>query len=403
MADPGVIDPTKAGKYPIILSDALLGKPSKETYTGVRYNHRPALSSDSAPTTSRLKKSAKEGQFNLSFDDQGNKYLYNGSRTTEDDKYVLIFDPDRQAMILHRVDSVFHMNLTRTPTDTSAESLRKQFPHLEVSSTATATSSSKQQKEKAAEKARPGKTTAAKGKDTGSVKDTAKAKAKPEKAKPEKTKPEKAKPEKAKPEKSKPITLALPTSKPKPPPPPPALAVPEKKPKRRQRSPVESEDDDDDDDGGLTIEYPGGNPATTFQPTNSFSPGFPPFSSASRQLSDFGRGGHDEDDEDADAEFDEEMGEDDDAAFKLPSPVNNPSNSSAAAAHQPADLEPFRYTFDDNDGDDDAEADSAMDADADADALGEDFDAVVAELEKEFHKASHDNGQDSDSSVSEEE
>lgn len=32
----GIIDPTKAGKYPIVLSDALLGKSSKESYTGIR-------------------------------------------------------------------------------------------------------------------------------------------------------------------------------------------------------------------------------------------------------------------------------------------------------------------------------------------------------------------------------
>jgi len=37
MAAPsGSIDPTKPAKYPIILSDALLGKSSKEAYTGVR-------------------------------------------------------------------------------------------------------------------------------------------------------------------------------------------------------------------------------------------------------------------------------------------------------------------------------------------------------------------------------
>lgn len=31
-----LVDPTKAGKYPVILSDELLGKPSTETFTGVR-------------------------------------------------------------------------------------------------------------------------------------------------------------------------------------------------------------------------------------------------------------------------------------------------------------------------------------------------------------------------------
>lgn len=36
MAASGMIDPTKRAKYPVVLSDALLGKPSRETYTGVR-------------------------------------------------------------------------------------------------------------------------------------------------------------------------------------------------------------------------------------------------------------------------------------------------------------------------------------------------------------------------------
>jgi hypothetical protein len=36
MAASGIVDPTKPGKYPVILSDALLGKPSKEAYTAIR-------------------------------------------------------------------------------------------------------------------------------------------------------------------------------------------------------------------------------------------------------------------------------------------------------------------------------------------------------------------------------
>lgn len=32
----GIVDPTKAGKYPVVLSDALLGKNPKEVFTGVR-------------------------------------------------------------------------------------------------------------------------------------------------------------------------------------------------------------------------------------------------------------------------------------------------------------------------------------------------------------------------------
>ena len=39
MASGRLLDPTKAGKYPVILSDALLGKDSGELYTGVRCKH----------------------------------------------------------------------------------------------------------------------------------------------------------------------------------------------------------------------------------------------------------------------------------------------------------------------------------------------------------------------------
>ncbi|KAH6646910.1 hypothetical protein BKA67DRAFT_580878 [Truncatella angustata] len=44
MAAAGIVDPTKAGKYPVVLSDALLGKRSSEVYTGVRCKRRQVLS-----------------------------------------------------------------------------------------------------------------------------------------------------------------------------------------------------------------------------------------------------------------------------------------------------------------------------------------------------------------------
>ncbi len=39
----GMVDPTKPGSYPVVLSDALLGKNPSEIYTGVRC--RPPLTS----------------------------------------------------------------------------------------------------------------------------------------------------------------------------------------------------------------------------------------------------------------------------------------------------------------------------------------------------------------------
>src|SRR5690606_25772135 len=39
----GVIDPTRAGKYPVVLSDALLGGPGKNVFTDMRCTFIPSL------------------------------------------------------------------------------------------------------------------------------------------------------------------------------------------------------------------------------------------------------------------------------------------------------------------------------------------------------------------------
>ncbi|KAK4145388.1 RNA polymerase II transcription elongation factor-domain-containing protein [Dichotomopilus funicola] len=386
MAAQGLLDPTKTGKYPVILSDALLGKSSKETYTGVRYNHRPTLSSDTAPNTARLKKSGKDDSYNLGFDDRGDKYQYNGVRTTDDDNYVLIFDPARKAFVLHRVDSTFHMNVTRTPADSNVESLRQQFPQLEVKTAATP----KKLKGKAGDK--PGKSTSAKstptkargGRNVGG--DTSKSKAAPA-------------------EKSKPLELTLPDlTAPKKQPETTLPQTEEKKPKRPALSPVESEEDDDDDDGGLTVEYPEGNPAA-FRATSQY---VPPFKAMTRRFSEFAAEREsDEDDfnpsattggyeaeqlEDQGYEEGDEYEEEDD--YDQPFRHSPPQPNRAAS---PVAVEPDRYTFDDGDEDDDGD-----------DALEQDIGDLEAALAAEFEQVQQsggdgDAGHQSDSSVSEEE
>jgi len=369
-----IIDPTKPAKYPIILSDALLGKTSKETYTGVRYNHKPALSSDAAPASARLKRSAKDGVFNLGFEDHGEKYQYSGSRTSEDGKYVLIFDPARKAFILHRVDSLFHMNLTRTPTDGNVESLRKQFPHLEVKSAGDGAPSSSTKQSKA--KAGTGKATTTTGKGKASKGETPAAKAKADKSKAEKNKA---------------VALTLPsasaTKAVTPPPAPAAAPAPEKKPSRRARSPIDSEEEDDDDDD-LVIEYPG-----MSDPSRNFSPAFP---TTQRRFSEFVRGQEDEEDADADIEFEDVEGANNASyePFKLSSPV---TKSHQPIAEPPIPVEvPERFVFSmdadsdaEEDGDfdmADADADADVDADADADADADvdlDEEALLMEFQGE--------------------
>ncbi|KAK4155140.1 RNA polymerase II transcription elongation factor-domain-containing protein [Chaetomidium leptoderma] len=390
MAAPGILDPTKTGQYPVILSDALLGKSSKETYTGIRYNHRPTLSSDTAPNTARLKKSGKDESFNLGFDDQGDKYQFNGVRTTDDGNYVLIFDPARKAFVLHRVDSTFHMNITRTPTDSNVESLRKQFPQLEVKSA----SSTKLPKGKAAQKAGPGK---AKDSKNAAAEDTPKTKGS------SKSERNKAAMELTLPD----LTLPVPSSKKKPEPSAARSEPSEQKSKRPALSPVGSEeDDDDDDDGGLTVEYPEGNPAA-FRGPSQYPPTFP--AAVTRRFSEFANErASDEDDFDTrmtggyDAGLPEEEGyeegdeyeeedEDEDDLFRQPPSPARPSKMEVPAVA----VEPDRYTFDDGDEDSDANGNDTLDQD-----IGE----LEAMLEREFDKAQNGgDGHESDSSVSEEE
>ncbi|KAI0908350.1 RNA polymerase II transcription elongation factor-domain-containing protein [Ustulina deusta] len=131
----GIVDPTKVGKYRVVLSDALLGKAPKEIYTGIRYNHKPSLSSSTAPHQARIKPTDptdSSTSYDLSFQDGGGRYTYQGSRGHEDNQYVLIFDPEKEVFVLHRVDSMFNMNLVRTPTNNVAADLRQEYPHLEA-------------------------------------------------------------------------------------------------------------------------------------------------------------------------------------------------------------------------------------------------------------------------------
>ncbi|KAI1212729.1 RNA polymerase II transcription elongation factor-domain-containing protein [Annulohypoxylon truncatum] len=346
----GIVDPTKAGKYPVVLSDALLGKDPKEVFTGVRYNHKPSLSSPTAPTQARIKQASSSKKsaptYDLSFQDDGGRYQYKGTRGVEDSQYVLIFDAAREVFVLHKVDSMFNMNLVQTPSS-DAESLRREFPQLESHSNSSSA--------KVAGPTSGGK------KSTKASNEEKKTTSKPRKQAP------KAKAE------EKPA-LVMPEKKP--PPKPTTTAKPSK-------ASADEEDESSDDDLGLTIENPGGQARDTrqnFSPGNIF--GIRPFS-------DFVR--------DDEGENDDADGEDDDddnfEHFKLPSPINR----------QMQETSTFQQPTQAN-GDDEEEEDEEMEdvgqqsVDADEAALDDEMDLEAA-LMAELGEA--DNAQESD--VSEEE
>ncbi|KAI0885985.1 RNA polymerase II transcription elongation factor-domain-containing protein [Annulohypoxylon maeteangense] len=348
----GIVDPTKAGKYPVVLSDALLGKDSKEILTGVRYNHKPSLSSPTAPSQARIKQTSSSSKksapsYDLSFQDDGGRYQYKGTRGVEDSKYVLIFDAAREVFVLHKVDSMFNMNLVQTPSS-DAESLRREFPQLEghsSSSSAKATGPTNGSK----------KSTKASNEEK---KTTSKPRKQPPKAKKAEEKPALAMPEK------------------KPPPKPIAATKPSK-------ASADEEEESSDDDLGLTIENPGGQARDTRQ---NFSPGniF-----GIRSFNDFEREEEGEND-DADGEDDDD---DNMEHFTLPSPINRQMQETSSFRQKP------QFNGDEEEEEDEEMEDVGQQSiDADETALDDEMDleaALMAEL------GEVDNAQESD--VSEEE
>ncbi|KAK1590880.1 RNA polymerase II transcription elongation factor-domain-containing protein [Colletotrichum navitas] len=363
----GLIDPTKTGKYPVILSDTLLGRTQKEVFTAVRYNHKPELTSE--PGTARLKPETpgSKSDFDLSFPDGNNgMYGYAGTRTMDDNQYVLYFDPARKVFILDKVDSTFHMNVTRTPSNDNPESLRQQFEQLDTSITATP------------EVRKP--TAAADSKDKPSTKPAAKASSGPKRPSASSNKAA-AKPRKpAAAKKSEPIHLALPTND-APPVPAKPTAPAKKKETTRKAAGSDDEEDDDDDDFGLTIEYPDEHK----NKKADFSPAFAPNIQV-RSFSDFLR---DSEADDADGESDLE--ERDLANFNLPSPMNGQAQQQEHQQHHHFHNDQYQ------DQDDDAEQ---MEVDSEPDFEDALEDDLEAELEKELEAAN--SGDAEESEVSEE-
>ncbi|THV52244.1 hypothetical protein BGAL_0084g00020 [Botrytis galanthina] len=108
------IDWDKPGKYPVVLSDALLGKSTNNTYTGLKPSSTP-----------------NSANYDLSLSDNNDDYSYTGARTSGDGQFILTFDPVRKVLVLDRIDSTFDMNLTSAPWTDDVAQLQSQYEQLE--------------------------------------------------------------------------------------------------------------------------------------------------------------------------------------------------------------------------------------------------------------------------------
>ena len=334
-----------------------IGKGAQDANTICADNHKPSFPA----TDARLKPSlpGKTTSYDLSFPSPEGTVGFAGTRSTDDDDYVLWFDPERKAFVLDKVDSTFNMNLTRIPGNSNPEELRRRYPHLESGQSQKA-GDKKNAANKDKSKATP------KGDEKGSItvhtkeamqrkldKKTTDKKSSDrvliDKKKPldkkslldkkpvgdknsvdkqplEKKPLDKKSAEKRSLEKKiferkqldkklpKKVDLALPT------PQPPKPAQPES----RKKKDDDDDEEDEDDDGDLLIEYPGAeNPARQ----THFSPSFP----APRRFDDFMDQRESEVEEEEEDNEDDDGGMDPDTDFKLPSPVKNASQTQSEA------------------------------------------------------------------------
>ncbi|KAF7929583.1 uncharacterized protein EAE98_003582 [Botrytis deweyae] len=254
------IDWDKPGKYPVVLSDALLGNSTNNTYTGIRYNHKPDASIGAPANSAQLKPSSNpsSANYDLSLSDNDDDYTYTGARTSGDGQFILTFDPVRKVLVLDRIDSTFDMNLTSAPWTDDAAQLQSQYEQLEPPTKAII----EEPQPKAPQKKAP------------KSKAPAATKAKPA---------PRAKAEKA--------------QKPKPPP----------------REPTPEPEEEEDSDDGFTVEFPDGQ--SSHQQYEYRAPIFQ--REPSEEISD------EDEDADGDHDGIYEQNQDVDH-LKLPSPVNNP-------------------------------------------------------------------------------
>ncbi|KAH3909798.1 hypothetical protein HBH56_152470 [Parastagonospora nodorum] len=119
------IEPHKKAHFSLHISDRIAnGDAPRGGYSSVKYNHKPAQTSESRTTTLT---SASPNKYNLRVEDKsssGNKdiFTFTGNRAATKKSYVLLFDPTSQKATLEPLSDAYTFNLaTRNKKDVSSE------------------------------------------------------------------------------------------------------------------------------------------------------------------------------------------------------------------------------------------------------------------------------------------
>ncbi|KAG8528251.1 uncharacterized protein KY384_007168 [Bacidia gigantensis] len=131
-----LIDPTKSGKYPIIIGEDLLRdeRPRKRQRFSVQYNHTPVNLKGQAATVKASSIDGEGDNYDLSISNEreAGRYIYRGVQKPLD-SFALVYDSAKSSFILERLEAGFYFNLRSTPSNKDAS---RQHPQLETSSPA---------------------------------------------------------------------------------------------------------------------------------------------------------------------------------------------------------------------------------------------------------------------------
>ncbi|POS84821.1 hypothetical protein EPUL_004463 [Erysiphe pulchra] len=148
------------GNYPIVLSDALLGKATKEVYTGIRYKNKANDATCPSSNSFRLQPDEEDSaSFNLSYLNNTEKPSYHGKRVVDETQFVLIFDAVKEHFVLHRLDSNFDMMTVSPPSDSHGINFKNQTTARQKRSTKDVKKTNDSNKEVSRRKVEKPKTT----------------------------------------------------------------------------------------------------------------------------------------------------------------------------------------------------------------------------------------------------
>jgi hypothetical protein len=127
------LEPHKKAHFNVQVSDRLTkGDTSLPAFSGVKYNHKPAQTSQSRSTTISANPSDRSYELTISDKNEGKYdtiYRFTGQKSSSKKSYVLLFDPAKQTCTLEPLSSTYAFNL-----DAKNNSKPKQaYPQIPIS------------------------------------------------------------------------------------------------------------------------------------------------------------------------------------------------------------------------------------------------------------------------------